>query len=183
MHYREVKCDSLPDKETLAAVFDTTKPNIVIIPVLDAKYADSLLTVLSHDFPSTHFEVYGMPTWSSISDLRKEHALPNLSINITVPFHVNASSVPGKYVTRAYKKDYGDKVSEMVYRGYETMFWYANLLKRYGTIFNVKYEDNTTAPFTSFEMKPQTDKNGSILFYENKHVFLTKYEAGINKTE
>ncbi|MFI5196090.1 MAG: hypothetical protein ACHQD8_03300 [Chitinophagales bacterium] len=183
VHYRELLCNSLPGKERLDELFDTTKPNIVIVSILDPGYADSLLTILSRDFPSTHFEVYGMPSWNSINDLRKEDMFPNLSVNVTTPFHVGLSSAVAKYVTRTYKKDYNGKVPEMVYRGYETMFWYANLLKRYGTIFNVKYEDNTTAPFTSFEIKPRLDKNGNILYYENKHVFLSKYEGGIYKTE
>ena len=181
--YKELLCNTLPSKEKLRALFDTTKPNVVIMPVLDAAYADSLLKELSHDFPSTHFEVYGMPTWGKISNLKKESAFPNLSVDFTVPFHVDVTSAAGRYVTRTYKKDNVGKVPELVYRGYETMFWYANLLKQYGTIFNVKYEDNTAAPFTSFEMKPQMDRKGEILYYENKHVYLTRYEGGINKTE
>jgi len=181
--YRELSCDVLPTKEKLAKIFDTTIPNIVIIPILSAGYADTLLTKLSRDFPFTHFEVYGMPTWSAMKNLLKKNAFPNLSINITIPFHVDPYSAPAKYVSRIYKKDYGNRAPESVYRGYETMFWYANLLKRYGTIFNVRYEDNTTAPFTSFEMKPLLDRNGEIMFYENKHVFLSKYEGGVNKTE
>ena len=183
MHYPELLCNSLPGKGKLAAMFDTTKPNVVIIPILDAAYADSLLTELAHDFPSTHFEVYGMPTWSNMKDLRKEGAFQNVAVNLTTPFHVDLSSTQGKYVTGIYKRDYGTKAPDFVYRGYETMFWYANLLKNYGTIFNVKYEDNTAAPFTSFEMKPVLDKSGRILYYENKHLFLSKYEGGINKTE
>ena len=183
VHYKELLCNSLPGKEALDDLFDTTKPNIVIVPILDPGYADTLLTELSRDFPSTHFEVYGMPSWGGIKDLRNENAFPNLSVNVTIPFHVDQSSPSGKYVGRIYKRDYNSKAPELVYRGYETMFWYANLLKRYGTIFNVKYEDNTTAPFTSFEIKPQLDRSGHILYYENKHVYLSKYEGGIYKTE
>lgn len=182
-HYHDWLSNTMPTKERMEDLFDTSKPNVVIIPILDVAYADSLLSMMSRWFPRTHFEVYGMPTWASMPDLHREGAFPNLSINITRPFYVDPSAPAARYVSRIYRRDYGNKVPEMVYRGYETMFWYANLLKKYGTIFNVKYEDNTTAPFTGFEIKPQLDRSGRIIFYENKHVFVSKYEGGINKTE
>ena len=99
----------------------------MLIPIQDIVYADSLLKVLSHDFPAAHFEVYGMPSWSGIADLHKAKAFPNLAINITTPFNFDAASHSGVYIERAFKKEYAGKTSELVYRGYETLFWYASL--------------------------------------------------------
>ena len=62
------------------------------------------------------------------------------------------------------------------------MFWYATLLRKYGTHFAEKYNDNTiAAPFTQFDIKPVTDKKGHILYYENRHIFMSTYEGGGNK--
>jgi len=181
--FNQVLCNTLPRRKNLIGIFDTSKPNVIIVPVLDFSYADSLLNRVSHDFPETHFEVYGMPSWNSISNLRKEEAFPNLSINVTVPFNIDLSVPVVDYVNRVYKKDYAGRPTEYVYRGYEAMYWYANLLKQYGNIFNEKYSDNASAPFTKFEVKPQWDKNGQLLFNENTHIFVTKYEGGTYKTE
>jgi hypothetical protein len=57
----------------------------------------------------------------------------------------------------------------MVYRGYETLFWYAHMLKRYGTIFNKQYSDNETAPFTKFNVKPVWDAKGYPDYHENRN--------------
>jgi hypothetical protein len=51
-------------------------------------------------------------------------------------------------------------------------------LRRYGTIFNNYYSDNETAPFTHFEVKPQTSSNGKLLYYENAHLYMHSYKSG-----
>ncbi len=183
VQFRQLQCNILPDKASLSLVFDSAKPNVVIISLLDAAAADSLLKKLPQDFPSTHFEVYGMPSWGAISDLHKETAFPNLTVNVTEPFNIDAASPMGKYVMSTYKRNYGGKATEFVYRGFETMFWYANLLKQYGTIFNPMYRDNSTAPFTKFEIRPRRDREGHILYNENIHIYISRYEGGVSKTE
>ncbi len=182
-NYKPLLCNTLPRRSDLMTLFDTARPNVLIVPVLDFSYADSLLTRISHDFPGTHFEVYGMPSWNTISNLRREEAFPNMSISVTMPFNIDASGPVAQYVSGIYKRDYGGKASEFVYRGYEATFWYANLLRQYGTIFNEKYGDNTKAPFTKFQVAPHWDKDGQMLFNENTLIFVARYEGGAYKTE
>ncbi len=183
INFNPYLCATLPRKDELAALFDTTRPNIVVIPILDHAFADSLLKRISKSFPSTQFEIYGMPSWNNIAGLRKEDAFPNLSINVTTPYNIEATNPYLKYVAFIYKNSFGGKASESVFLGYETIFWYANLLKQYGTIFNQHYADGSPAPFTKFDLKPQRDNEGHILYNENKHVYLSRYEGGACKTE
>jgi len=184
VEFKKLLCNTLPGKDALLSVFDTTKPNIVVMTILDNGFADSLLRELAHYFPCTHFEVYGMPTWTAITNLRKANVYNNLTINVTYPFNIEpADGSMMQVVERSYKKEYGGKPQEMVFRGYETLFWYANLLKQYGTIFNTNYKDNSKAPFTKFEVKPRWDGNGSLLFNENRHIYLSTYQGGVYKTE
>ena len=183
INYKTFYCSAIPNKENLAPFFDLSKPNVVIIPILDPASADSILKVLSKEFSGTHFEVYGMPSWNAISDLRKEDKLANLSVNVTSPFNFEPASAINNYVARTYKRDYGGKASEYVYRGFESIFWYSYLLKQYGTLFNPNYNDIAYAPFTKFDVKPRRDNDGHLLYNENTHIFLTKYEGGAHKTE
>ena len=183
MNIWQLLCNSLPEKESLEPLFDTSKPNIVLVSILDNGYADSLMRLLTAYFPAAHFEVYGMPSWNSIGSLRKATAFPNLTVNVTNPFNYDVATPIGEYVMKHYKADYGSKPGELVYRGFETMFWYANLLKSYGNIFNDKYSDNSLAPFTKFDVKSQWDRSGNILFFENTNIFLTTYKAGVANTE
>ena len=50
------------------------------------------------------------------------------------------------------------------------------LLKEYGTVF--KYTDKAPTPFTLYEISPQWDKNNDLLYNENKHLYMTRYEDG-----
>jgi archaellin len=84
----------------------------------------------------------------------------------------------GQAVANGYKKDVGgSKPSDMVYRGYETMYWYTYLLHKYGTIFNEKFSDNAAAPFTRFEVVLKKDKDEKLLYQENKHIVLYRYQS------
>jgi hypothetical protein len=184
VEFRKLECNSLPGKKELLTVFDTTRPNVVVIPILDVAFADSLLRELNRYFPRTHFEVYGMPTWNTMGRLHRANSYTNLTVNVTYPFNIDSTNgnLPG-IVALAYKKEYGSQIREMSYRGYETLFWYANLLKKYGTIFNTDYKDDSGAPFTKFQVKPRWDGNGSLLYNENRHVYLSSYQGGASRTE
>ncbi len=176
-------CNQLPDKKSLTTIIDSTKPNVLIVSVLDGVYADSLLHALSLNFPGTHFTVYGMPSWNGISSIKKAHAFPNMSINITYPFNFSATTGMVPVIDKNCTNDYDHIATELNYRAYETLFWYAALLKNYGTIFNEKYSDNTAAPITKFEVKMQWDKTGNILYNENNHIFISTFEGGVNRVE
>jgi hypothetical protein len=181
--FNAIQCKKLPTKDSLRRIFDTTRPNLVIVSILDIGFADSLLREISRDFPNVHFEVYGMPTWSSIGSLQKAKAYRNLTVTLSVPFYFDPSQPLVQYIDKNCKAEFGVKPSELVYRGFETVYWYANLLKQYGTIFNGKYSDNSSAPLTRFDIKPQWDKNTNLLYNENTHIFLSKYEGGLFKTQ
>lgn len=178
-----ILCNSLPNKASLASVIDSNRPNVLIVSVLDGNYADSLLHALSTDFPGTHFTVYGMPSWNGIASIKKPHAFPNLSINITYPFNFNATTGMVPIINLNCTTDYDHGATELNYRAYETLFWYAALLKNYGTVFNEKYSDNSAAPITKFEVKMQWDKSGNILYNENNHIFISTFEGGVNRVE
>jgi hypothetical protein len=167
----------------LAAVFDSTRPNVVVISILNQSFADSLLKALSRYFPNTHFNVYGMPTWSDLPSLRKTNNYKNLAVNVTSPFYYSAADSNLLIaLRRSYKNEFAGTPSDMVLRGYESMLWYGSLLRRYGTIFNDDYSDVSAAPFTRFKVKPRWDANGSLLYLENKNIYMSVYQGGISQT-
>jgi len=182
--FRKVLCNSLPGREMLAAVLDTVKPNILVMSILDPVFADSILQSLSRDFPNTHFEIYGMPGWNSNPNLRKTTGYKNLTVNVTYPFNFeHADTALLQSIQRKFTKEFGGMPSEMVWRGYEAMLWYGMLLKQYGTIFDNDYKDLSGAPFTKFRIKPRWDRNGSLLYLENKNIYMSTYQGGVYRTK
>ncbi len=181
--FRKLLCNKLPTKAELMTVFDTTRPNVVVVSILNQSFADSLLKALSKYFPNTHFNIYGMPTWNDLPSLRKNNSYKNLAINITSSSNYeSADSNLVNALKRTYKNEFAGIPSEMVMRGYESILWYGSLLRQYGTIFNDDYNDLSGAPFTRFKIKPRWDANGSLLYLENKNIYMSVYQGGISKT-
>lgn len=174
----KVLCNNFPTQEELYPMFSKTGTNVILMSLLDDRYAESIIKKLYEWFPDYQFDVWGMPSWNMPS-LKRPDKFPNVAVYITVPFYFDATTRMGKIVTDRYKTEYGgNKPKEMVYRGYETMYWYAYLLKKYGNIFNSSIHDNGGSPFTRFEMKPQLGDKKQLLYFENKNLYLYRYQSG-----
>lgn len=176
--YRPVLCNTMPTAASLRRHLDSTETNVVIIPIMDQGYAEGLLNLLSSSFPEYRFDVYGMPSLKSLSGLRKAGAYPNVAVSFTTPFYYDPTTASGQSLINRYRRDFGGKPGEMVYRGYEVMQWYAYLLTRYGTVFNQKLSDNGAAAFTRYEIRTRRDKNNDLLYSENQHLYLIRYQGG-----
>jgi hypothetical protein len=178
LRVEKVFCTALPQKTRLAPLLDSNVFNILIVGALDEKSVDTFLRSLYADFPRYRFEVFGMPTWKGLPGLHKPEAYPNVEVNFTSPFHYDLSTPLGQTLKGEYKRDCSGRPSENMFEGYETLYWYAYLLKNYGTIFNRSYTDNKTVPFTKFEVKPKWGKDDELLYNENRHLYLYKYQGG-----
>lgn len=175
---RKIACNTVPCRATLDTLFDSTINNIIVVGINDANYAEQFLDTLSQNYPNYRFEVYGMPSWKGISAIHKPEAYTNIGINISAPFYFNQNSPIGKYIERSFHAKFNGHTGEMVYRGYESVFWFATLLNRYGTTFNAHLGDVTNAPFTKFSLKPQWNKDLDLLYNENEHLYLYRYQGG-----
>ena len=176
---KQLPVNALPTAAQLKPLFDSNGVNIVVVTILDNAYAESLLKLLAGSFPTYKFDVYGMPSWTTISSLKKPGVFTNMAVFITTPFNFDATTMAGQSLANIYKKEYGGmKPGEMVFRGYETMYWYTYLLNKYGTIFNENLGDNGIAPFTRFNIKPKWDKDDNFLYNENQNVYLYRYLDG-----
>lgn len=176
---KEVDCNTLPDSSKLGLLFDSVGTNVVIMPIMDNQYAETLVKQLSTHFPEFHFEIYGMPSWKGMVSSKKAGAFDdNMDINLSAPYYFDQSVSSGQALANRYKQLYSSKPNEMVYRGFETTYWFADLLHKYGTIFNEKVNDNGMAIFTPFNLKPEWDKDNTFYYNENKHLYIFHYQAG-----
>lgn len=178
VRFRKLLCDVLPDRERLAEIVDSSRPNVIVVDILEQSFADSLLRLISSTFPNTHFEIYGMPSWFDMASLHG-HSYNNLSIHIThSSCFEQGDSLLQHRVEARYRNEFGGPMPEMSLKGYETMLWYGALLQKYGPIFNEEYKDLSGAPFTHFRVKPRWDRNGNLLYLENRQIYMWVYQGG-----
>ena len=174
---KKTLCNEMPEKSKLESLFDSGRVNVIAMPIVENNYVDSILQQLTKWFPGYEFEIYGMPSWKFINNLKKTDAYPEMSIIFTSPFYYDYTTPLAQELLNNHKKQFGTRPAETVFRGYEVLYWYAYLLQSYGTVFNTKYPDNSTASFTRFDIKPQW-ADGTLLYNENEHIYLYQYRAG-----
>lgn len=173
---RVVMNEPLPT-DKLRNFLDSEVTNVVVMPIVDAQYARKLIDQLGKSFPQYQFEVYGMPSWKGMKLFEQQGVLPNVAVTFPSAFYYDPTTSVGKAFTDAFSARFGGRPGVLAYRGYETLVWYAWLLKRYGTMFNDHYADDGMAPFTRFDMKLVADGD-TVRYYENRHVYLYRYQAG-----
>jgi len=178
-HSATIDADSLPHMDTLNALFDSTANNIIVMPVMENGYAESLLLQLKQHFPDYRFDIYGMPGWKSFLASRKSGTFgENLSVSIPSPYYFDQTVSYGQQLTNAYKARYNAKPGELVYRGFETVYWFTDLLYKYGTIFNEHTRDNSAAMFTQYDLQPKWDSENNFYYTENRHLYFFHYLDG-----
>lgn len=175
---KKVSINTPFNKSQLEGMLRRDSINVVLMPIVDNATAEATLQLLSVTFPNHDFEVYGMPSWKFISSLKKAEPFPKLGIHFTSPFYYDITTTATATLANNHKREFGSRMGEMVFRGYETLYWYAYLLQHYGTVYNPRQADNKTAPFTKFNVKVQWDAQQNILYNENEHLFLYRYQGG-----
>jgi hypothetical protein len=159
--------------------FDSATTNVIVMPIMDANYAENIINNIKKTYPDYTFEIYGMPSWKSITTTKKMQELgDNIKIFTTNAYHFDGTVSKGVSLTERYKAKYGGRISDFGIRGYEITLWMVDLLDKYGTIFNQHMKDNSMASFTNFSFTPKWDKENNFYYFENKNLYLYQYHAG-----
>lgn len=166
-------------KQDLAAKFDTSKTNLVFVNILSVSESFKVLQELAQLAPKYRFKVFGMPSWKTMPSAIVADSFANLDIYYTSPFFYDLNSRLGKEIIERYNKSYTGTASEMVFRGYESIYWTVDLLSRYGTVFNEHIHDVRFSPFTRYAVKPVWSKDNDFLYLENKNLYIFRCSGGI----
>lgn len=175
--YVEHNCDVFPTKGDLERYFVAGAKNVVVLPIVNSAYAVKFLKALEDWFPDYSFDVWGMPSWNNMPSLKNATAFPNSAIYLTHPFYFDNSTGYGKALSQKYAEQFGDETpNELVYRGYEMLHWYVDLLKKHGRIFNPNINHGFT-PFTRYRVKTINSGDGNIKYMQNSHLYLYRYQS------
>lgn len=176
IRYTSVKADRLPPAEQLFLLLDSTMPNIIAMPIIDAGYAQQLVQQLVSEFPGYEFEIYGMPSWKGSELLKMVDTAGSLVFHITEPFYYDPTA--SQSLVNSYRKTFHGRINDMTFRGYETLFYYAQLLQLYGNRFNTHTTDRGLGMYTPFNIRVEYDKDMRPRYSENQFLYLIRYQNG-----
>lgn len=162
----------------LVPLLDSTSTNIIICGSLDENFGMQLIKTvrkLPKKFP---VHMMGMPTWESMKDITSPD-WKELSIFYSTTFYNNA----GIFAT-SFNKSFAEKTngrpSDLAYKGFETAWYFTNLLVKHKTAILQNLNDKTFKVFTDFDFKPVINKtSGKPDYIENKKIYILKRTNGL----
>ena len=181
----KIKYVDLTDSFTVKQLqthLDTTRTTLCIAGTLDGNFGKRLasqLASLKKKYPSA---VMGMPTWDAIKDFNKPE-FKGLEIIYATPFYHTKMDKTSQSITNHFTNNMYARPSDMVFRGYEVTWKFANLLLQYGKDISSNLGSKQNKLFTDFDIQPVLNrKNMSLDYFENKKLYFLKWQDGMIKS-
>ncbi|MGN6419709.1 MAG: hypothetical protein ACTHMC_19560, partial [Pseudobacter sp.] len=173
----------LPDNYTIEDVqhhLDSNKTNVVLAGSLDAAFGLQLaqqLATLSSSYTTT---LIGMPTWD-VLDFEKT-PYKGIEIIYSTAFYLNPTDKLVTATNDHFRNIFYSRPSDMLFRGYETLYHFAHLLVTHNTNIGSSLGDKKFSLFTDFDIQPVLDKTTMTLdYFENKKLYFVKKVDGVVK--
>ncbi|MFT4153032.1 ABC transporter substrate-binding protein [Parafilimonas sp.] len=158
---------------------DSTTQNIVLCGSLYEKFGQALIKTLNDNGETYSSVVAGMPTWNGM-DGTTGQASDKIQIVVTTPYNYVRGGAFIDSISANYMRAYYTKPSDMVYKGYETMYHFARLLLVNPDSFinNISRDDYTVSNNYSFEPVRLTQTSFLPDYLENKKLYYIKIING-----
>ncbi len=169
--YSLAEINTNPTTQDLQNLMDSTRENVIFCGVLDEAYGLSLVKALSAA-TSYRTVAIGMPTWDGIKALRFANC-KNVRIIYTSPFYYAAGIPFVDQLKDAYKQKFYSRPGDMVYKGFESAFYFIRLLEKYQDDFinhlnDPQFNVHTPFNFSAVKLNPTEALPDYI---ENKHLY------------
>jgi len=124
-----------------------------------------------------------MPTWDGIREFDKKE-FRDLDIFYTTPFNPIRTDIASEQINQYFKDKLYARPSDMVFRGFESMYRFGKLLKELGPNISSGIGEKKYKVFTDFDIQPVLlDKQKQQLdYFENKKLYFIKKVNGAVST-
>lgn len=173
----DLKNEELNMQDLLSKI-DSSNNTSIILGLLDPALTYKCLKQIAPFAEKKNLRVFCMPTAESIKSLEKQDEFPNMSVFYTTSYIIDRITPASQYISNKYRQRFGGTPSEIVYKGFESLNFFANLMIRYGVPFNSHLSDNSNTMITPYKIMPVKDKQ-KLMFHENKFLYMIRYENGI----
>ena len=174
-----VTLDDNFDNAALTAYLDSTVQTVCIAGSLDEGFGGRLAGVLAYlkSYPTT---LIGMPTWDNLDFTKPE--LAGKEIVYTTPFYINPADTLVKLINQNYRARFYSRPSDMVFRGYESIYHFGHLLALHGTDLGGSIGEKSFKVFNDFNIEPVflNKQSMTLDYFENKKLyFIHKLDGNV----
>jgi hypothetical protein len=172
-----VTLDDNFDNAALTAYLDSTVQTVCIAGSLDEGFGGRLAGVLAYlkSYPTT---LIGMPTWDNLDFSKPE--LAGKEIVYTTPFYINPADTLVKLINQNYRARFYSRPSDMVFRGYESIYHFGHLLALHGTDLGGSIGEKSFKVFNDFNIEPVflNKQSMTLDYFENKKLYFVHMMDG-----
>jgi len=162
----------------LTAHMDSTKKTICIGASLDTAFCSNITAQLASVSSSYHPVIIGMPTWSNRDFSKPQYK--GLEIIYSTPFYNSREDKVSEEVVEYFNTNFYARPSDMVIRGYETMWKFSKLLYKYRSDLISNLGSRDFDLIRSFDIQPVLNKTSLTLdYFENKKLYFVKLLDGV----
>lgn len=176
--YRTVTLADNFTADNLLPFMDSTRQNIIICGSLNESFGSDLLRTLQ---AATSYKTVaiGMPTWDGLKEL-KNTAAPQLEIVYSTPYNFSRTSSTGSSIVKKYRAQYMGRPSDMVFKGFESMYHFTKLMLQYRANFINSVSDSAYKIANDFNFQPARVTATSFVpdYLENKKLYFMKMQSG-----
>jgi len=169
IHY--VTLDDAFDASAIEANLDSNTLSVCIAGSLDEAFGTRLCTLLA-GLKGYQTKIIGMPTWDNLDWSKPEFA--GEEIIYTTPFYINPTDTLVKIIQQNFKTRFYSRPSDMVFRGYETVYRFGHLLLLHGKDLNGSIGEKKFKVFNDFEILPVFLNKQTLDYFENKKLYFIK---------
>lgn len=183
LKYKTIELSDTFTTKQLQAYLDSTKQNIVVCGTINEAFGIRLVKSL-HSIKRYASVAIGMPTWDGIKEFNKaiafDEANKGIEIIYSTPYNFSRTEKLGKLLVDKYREKYFARASDWFLKGYETMYYFSNLLAKHNTDFMKHLSDADFRQFNAFDIQPviTSKENNTINFLENKKLYFIKKQDG-----
>jgi len=183
INYKTVQLADNFTAEQLLPLLDSNRQNIIICGSLDETFGSNLIKTLDQSPPAYQMVAVGMPTWDGIRSVSKT-ANEKLDIVYSTPYNYQRSDKTIAALANCYKTKFYGRPSDMVFKGYETMYHFTKLLLKYHNDLLNNLSDNSNRISNNFQFEPVmlTDTSQVPDYIENRKIFFIRMSQGTVKS-
>ena len=178
LRMKEILVNNPADPSPILPYLDSNTKNIILVGSMDENYGRQICTQFSTLYKTYPSKVFGMPTWDGIDFSGPEFA--DLEIYYTTPFYSNPNDSLVISIQQYFKNRFYSRPSDMVYRGYETMLRFGQLLAEHQGGLSGSIGEKNFKIFNDFDIQPVflNSQNPTLDYMENKKLYMLKKVNG-----
>ncbi len=164
----------------LTPYLDSSKATLCLAGSLDENFARTVCLQLAGLNKTYPVKVMGMPTWDGIRELDKKE-YQGLEIFYSTPFNPMRTDSLSESVNTYFRDKLYARPSDMVFRGYETTYRYAKLLRDLGSNIASGLGEKKYMLFTDYDIQPVllNKQTQQLDYFENKKIYIVKKLNGV----